>query len=109
MAGTNRDDDMSSNVRNARSRLLRGKGDIIDRGLLAGGYPRRSRGEKLSVDSYRARLRGTIGLLGREVVVELRKTVFSSHKATLVAKNKANYCWWDFCIFFPMTTVVVPT
>ena len=61
------------------------------------------------MDSYRARLRGTVGLLGRGVVVVLRKTVFSSRKATLVAKNKASYCWWDSCIFFPMTIVVVPT
>ena len=48
--------------------------------------------EKLFVDSDWAGLRGTTRLLGRGVVVVLRKAAFSSHKAALVAKKEANCC-----------------
>ena len=57
------DDDMSSREHNTGSRLLRGEGDIFDQGLLTGGWSRQGDGEKLSVDSNQAGLRGTVGLL----------------------------------------------
>ena len=40
MAGTNEDDGMLSNVRNAGSRLLHGEGDLIDKELLIRGWSR---------------------------------------------------------------------
>ena len=64
MAGTNGDDDMSSNARNAESRLPHGEGDLINQGLLIGGWSQRGGGEKLYVDSDRTGLRGTVGLPG---------------------------------------------
>ena len=58
MAGTNEDDNMSSDVGNVGSSLLRGEGDLIDQGLLIGGWSRRWGGEKLSVDSDNAGCEG---------------------------------------------------
>ena len=100
IAGANGDDDMSSYARSAGSRLLCGEGDLFDRGLLTGGWSRWGGGEKLFEDFDRARLRGTAGLLGQGVMAVLRKTTFSSRKATLVAKKEANCCWWDSCWSF---------
>ena len=99
MARIKGDDDMSSSVRSSGSKLLYGEGDLFDQGLLIGGWSWWSEGEKLSVDSYQAVLRGTTGLLRRGLVAVLHKATFclckvafSSSKATLVAKKEANYC-----------------
>ena len=54
MAGMNGDDDTSSNARNVGFRLLYGEGDLIDQGILIGGWSRRGGGKKLYVDSNRA-------------------------------------------------------
>ena len=65
MVGITGDDDMSSSERNAGFRLLRGEGDLFNRGLLTKGWLRQGGDEKLSVDSDQARLRATVRLSGR--------------------------------------------
>ena len=42
---------MSSSARSAELRLPYGEGDLIDQGLLAGGWSRQSRGENFYGDS----------------------------------------------------------
>ena len=42
---------MSSKAPNAGSKPLHGERDLIDRGLLVGGWSRRRGGERLSMDS----------------------------------------------------------
>ena len=93
MAGTNGDDDMSSNARNTGSRFLQGEGDRIARGLLTRGLSLRGGREKLSMDSDRARLRGKVGSVGRGAMPTFRKVTFSSRKAALADKKKVNCCW----------------
>ena len=52
------------------------------------------------INNDQVELRGTIRLLGREVLAVLRNATFSSRKTTLVAKKEANCCWWDsYCSF----------
>ena len=55
---------MSSNAYNTKSRLLRGEGDLINRGLLIRGWSRQGGREKLFVDLDCTGLRGTTGLSG---------------------------------------------
>ena len=50
-------------MRSAESRLLHGEGDLIDQGLLVGGWSRRSGGEKMFGNSYRVGLQVTTRLL----------------------------------------------
>ena len=64
MEGTNEDHDMPSSACSAGSRLLLREGDLTYQGLLVGVWSWRSGGEMLSMDSYRAGLRGTAGLSG---------------------------------------------
>ena len=92
MAGTNGEDDMLSNARNAGSRTLHGEGGLIDHGLLTREWSRRGGEENLSMDSDHRRLRGTVRLPGRGMMVVLRKATLSSHKAALVDKNEAICC-----------------
>ena len=90
MARTNGDDDMSSNARNVGSRPLRWEGDPMGRELLTRRWSRRGRGEKLSVDSDRARLQVTFRLAGRGMMVTFRKVAFSSCRVALVVKKEVN-------------------
>ena len=52
------------------------------------------------INNDQVELRGTTGLLGRGVLAVLRNATFSSRKAALVAKKKANCYWWDSCCSF---------
>ena len=81
---------MSSRERSARLRLLRGEGDLTERGLVTTEWRR-----EVVCGFDRAGLQGTTGLPGQGVVVVLSKAAFSSRKTTLVAKNEVKCSWWD--------------
>ena len=61
--------------------------EVCSIGLVDKCWSRRGGGEKLSVESDQAWMRGTAWLLRRGVVVVLRKAAFSSRKAVLVTKK----------------------
>ena len=108
MLGTNGDDDMSSSAHSAGSRLLLGKGDLTKWVLLEGGWSWQSGGEKLSMDSNRARLLSCLGGDWRPYYARLHFFCTRRHWLLRMRPTTTSGIPADLSTFIPVTTVIVP-